>query len=542
MGAGVGRADAAKTDDCRRGPTARRSGWARAACQGPAGLVLLLAGTTEADAHTSEGAFVLLLPTGFYLLGGTMAVAASFILLSLAPVEGLRRIAGARLRLGSVPAGDPIWSRAIAFILLIALLLAGFLGSRDPLLNPLPLTVWTLWWVVLVLLQAVFGDLWHAINPWPVPYRLLRAVTGPGRRPSLAYPAWLGYWPAVLGLLAFAWFELVDPAPADPAWLATAILVYGAVTLGGMVLFGEAAWLARAEAFSVFFHLIAQLAPVSTGLSHAAAASPHATAVSPQVAGESPHRRALYLRMPGARLLDLAPLPFSGVAFVLAALSTVSFDGLGRTFWWLGLGGINPLDFPGRSAVMGFMTAGLIGTWLALMVLYLAAIRLGTALGAMLGSGADDARAENNRAGDNRAGDNRALAGALIVSILPISLGYHLAHYLTELLVGLQDVWVMLSDPAGRGWNLLGSRDMHVTTWFLSDYHAVRLIWNLQAAAIVLGHILAVSVAHLIAARNIDRGAGRRERTALLHEMPLAVLMVAYTLFGLWLLATPSAG
>ena len=45
--------------------------------------------------------------------------------------------------------------------------------------------------------------------------------------------------------------------------------------------------------------------------------------------------------------------------FVLLTLSSVSFDGLSRTFWWLALGGINPLEYPGRTAVVDRNTFGL---------------------------------------------------------------------------------------------------------------------------------------------------------------------------------------
>ncbi len=77
----------------------------------------------------------------------------------------------------------------------------------------------------------------------------------------------------------------------------------------------------------------------------------------------------------------------------------------------------------------------------------------------------------------------------------------------------------------------------HVTTSFLSNHAGVTLIWNLQAAGIVLGHVVAVLVAHLITLRQAEN-----RRTAIAGQAPLAILMVAYTLFGLWLLSAPAAG
>ncbi len=59
----------------------------------------------------------------------------------------------------------------------------------------------------------------------------------------------------------------------------------------------------------------------------------------------------------------------------------------------------------------------------------------------------------------------------------------------------------------------------------------------MQAAAIVLAHVLAVAGAHAIALKRQPAG-----RAALASQLPLALLMIGYTWFGLWLLAAPTAG
>ncbi len=460
-------------------------------------LLWWLTSFVPAAAHSGEGGFVLLLPTGYYLAGGTLAVLVSFLLVFLIPAVTVARWGGARLPLGEIPLPPVMLTSTLSAVILLGLLIAGFCGSADPRINPLPVAIWSLWWVGFTFLQAVCGDLWHRLNPWMAPYRLLMRVMG-RHQPWRSYPDWLGYWPAILGFLGFAWFELVDLAPNDPTRLAVAILVYAAITLTGMLLFGGEAWLHRADPFSVFLRLIAHLSPID--------AEPIA-----------PNRCRLSLVLPGTRLFSLQPLPISGVLFVLLTLSAVSFDGLCRTFWWLAKGGINPLEFPGRSAVSSLNTAGLLGLWLALAATYLIAI----ALGRWINPAMPAARA----------------AGILVVSIIPISLAYHFAHYLTVLLVDLQYAALALSDPFGRGWNLFGLDSRNVTMSFLNNYHSVVMIWNLQAGAIVLGHILAVAVAHVLSARL--GGDGWRAPFA---QMPLAALMVLYTLFGLWLLAAPNAG
>jgi hypothetical protein len=372
-------------------------------------------------------------------------------------------------------------------------------GSRDPLTNPLPLAIWTVWWVGLTLLHALAGNLWAFLNPWIGPYRLLDRLAG-GRltdAPRLRYPEWLGYWPAILLFFAFAWLELVHPAPDDPEKLALAVGVYWLIAFAGMLAFGYDVWTARAEPFSIFFRLVAGLSPL--------------------VVGRRESRREISFAPPGAALLARKPLPLSGVLFVLLTLSSVSFDGLSKTFWWLALGDINPLEYPGRTAVMGRNTAGLILAFAVLTAGYCAAIALGWALAGRFGS-------------------LRTALGTFVVSIVPIAIAFHFSHYLTALLVDGQYAVLAASDPFGTGLDLLGLGHTHVTTSFLNTYSGVRTIWNLQTAGIVAGHVAAVALAHALALRHF-----RDARRAVASQAPLAALMVLYTLFGLWLLSTPVA-
>jgi hypothetical protein len=459
-------------------------------------------GTTPVLAHGSERGFVLLLPTGYYLFGGALAVAASFLLISFVPAGAIDRLARTRLPLGTLPNLSPVPTSLASFVLLGVLLTAGLIGSREPLANPLPLTIWTLWWVGITLLHPIAGNLWACINPWTAPYRLLDRMTG-GRigRAAVCCPDWLGYWPAIVFFFGFAWFELVYPAPDDSGRLAIAVGLYWLVAFIGMLLFGETMWLERAEPFSVFFRLLGGLSPF---------------VVEPSLEGGG--RRRIALAVPGAALIERAPMPLSGVFFVLLTLSSVSFDGLSKTFWWLALGDINPLEFPGRSAVVERNTLGLISAFAVLAVVYCTAIRLGWIAVGMRSS-------------------LRAALGGFVYSIIPISIAFHFSHYLTALLVDGQYAIIAVSDPFGTGADLLGLGHAHVTTSFLNTYDGVRAIWNAQTAAIVVGHIAAIALAHALALRHFGGG-----RQAALSQVPLALLMVLYTLFGLWLLSTPVAG
>lgn len=457
---------------------------------------LALSAPGEAAAHAADRGFVMLLPTGYYLVGGALAVALSFIVLALVPAHALERPAAWRWPRGArqFRRASPLWPSFLSFAFLAALCVAGLFGSRDPLSNPLPLTVWTLWWVGLVLLQGLVGNLWRWIDPWRGPYAVLCRLLGrdPSAPGPLRLPARAAYWPAILLFFGFAWFELVHVAPDDPRLLALAASGYWAFTLAMTIAFGYRRWVTRGEPFSILFAMISRLAVADLD------------------------RSRVTLSLPGARLAAAPALPAAGALFLLLALSTVSFDGLMRTFFWFGLAGLNPLEFAGRSSVVGINTAGLAGMFALLASAFLGAVALGERLA---GGRLSFAQA----------------AGRLVWSIIPISLAYHFSHYLASLLVNGQYALAALSDPFSLGWDLFGTAGLHVHAGITAGHQSAWWIWNAQAAAIIGGHVVAVAVAHLVSHRL--HGDARR---AALAQLPLAVLMVAYTVFGLWLLSQPT--
>lgn len=474
-----------------------------------------MAAPVTAMAHSAERGLVMLLPTGFAITGGGIAVLASFLLLALAPRRLLGRIIAARLPLWTQRTISPLVPSLVSFAVLSTLVLAGFTASEDPLANPLPLTIWTLWWVGFTLLQFLVGDLWKWCNPWYAPGRLAAALGWPAKAP-LTLPAGLGYLPALLLFFGFAWFELVHAAPEDPAGLAAAVLVYWTITFAGILAFGYRDWMHRAEPFTIFFRLVGNCSPLLREPVEGESGDPAA----------GPGRVRVSLGWPGQGFLRQAPLPWTGMLFVLLALSSNSFDGLSRTFAWLALGGINPLEFPGRSAVTGFNTAGLAGAFVALALLFLAAVMLGRSAGP---------------GGPERPAPG-AMAGRLVYSIVPIAVAFHIAHYLTQLMVNGQYALQAFTDPFALGWNLFGlGPDFHVTTSFLNNLHSVSVIWGFQTGVIVLGHIIGILLAHLIALELYGRSPDDT-RAAVRSQWFLALLMVGYTVFGLWLLSTASVG
>jgi len=124
----------------------------------------------------------------------------------------------------------------------------------------------------------------------------------------------------------------------------------------------------------------------------------------------------------------------------------------------------------------------------------------------------------------------RGVAGWFVLTLVPIGIAYHVAHYHSLLLVAGQYAIPILSDPFGCGWDLFG------TTLYRVDFSVVNAasIWYLSVGAIVVGHMVAVYLAHVMALRVYGD-----PRTALRSQIPMLVLMVLYTMSSLWILSQP---
>jgi hypothetical protein len=283
----------------------------------------------------------------------------------------------------------------------------------------------------------------------------------------------VGAWPAVALLLAFAWIEIVwegNAVPANIAWLA---IGYSLLTWAGMFVFGSEAWLKSGEVFTVYFGFIARLAPI-----------------------EWKTNNELYLRAPAGGLLDPRPVSTSEAFFVIVMLAVVTFDGLRETPLWA----VSDAHWTAAA------TAGLLAMpcLFALVIFGICALMSNAATG--------------------------ELVRLFVPTLLPIALAYHVAHYLSYLLIAGQVVIALASDPFGRGWNLFGTAHYQIA----ADIVGARFAWYASVVVIVAGHVLAMYVAHRLAlARFPERRIARRS------QYPLAALMVAYTMLSLWILAQP---
>ncbi|TDE37839.1 hypothetical protein [Antarcticimicrobium sediminis] len=447
---------------------------------------LVVAGAGAALAHATEGGLVLLLPTDVYTAAGAAAVALTVVLMAVLP-ERVASWLFTPLTLVPLPLTrlPQITSMLVALVFL-SLVWTGLSGPRDPMENPLTLGIWTGFWIILVTVQGLAFDIWRWVNPWLGPAAMLRGL---GVRQMLPLPVRLGYAPAILTFLAFAAFLMADPAPADPERLARFGGLYWLLNLVAVLVFGPR-WLGRGEGITLLMRSYARMSIMT--------------------------RRAgrLALGLSGWQVLRTR-VPRGGWAgFMLVILACGSFDGVNETFWWLNVLGLNPLEFPGRSAVVWQNLAGLLAANVLLVAIFAATIKAGLLL-------------------NQSPLKLREAVRLFAPTILPIALGYHIAHYYSAFLVEGQYLWVMIEGLVGIPHEGPGHAH-HITTGFFNTTDSMRRIWLTQAGAVVLGHVTAVILAHAVALRVF--GTARR---ALLSQAPLALFMIAYTFFGLWLLASP---
>ena len=460
------------------------------------------------QAHGFGARYDLPLPLSLYLAGAALTVAVSFAMLAVfmrsAPVSdahwrlNLTRTAGGRFLLAP---RFLLACRTLAVALFLVVVAAGLCGVQSPLKNIAPVMVWAIWWVGMAYISALLGDLWALVNPLDTLFGWAQALAArirPGGTPAvgLRYPDVLGAWPAVVLFLAFVWMELVWEHSDTPAHLAAAMLAYSAITWLGMLLFGRAQWLCRGEVFTLAFGLLARFAPT-------------------EVRESGSGGRALYLRPYGVGLLSREPVPASMAVLVLAMLAAVSLDGFMETPLWASVLEYYTPPAPGMvgdaAARTWVQTAGVAGAPLLFVGVYLIFCRLTAWSG---GGRVPPAR----------------VAGLFVLTLVPIAIAYHLAHYLSFLVMAWQYLIPLVSDPFGFGWDLFGTRN-HFVRIGLVD---ARAVWYLSLGAIVIGHVIAVYLAHCVALQ-----AYSDRRVALRSQWPMVALMVCYTMTSLWIIAQP---
>ncbi|MDQ4085313.1 MAG: hypothetical protein M3165_05795 [Actinomycetota bacterium] len=432
-------------------------------------------------AHGVGGGRDLPIPSEYAVVGAGWALVISFTVMAFAWRSSRFRgdDSGRALPAWAGALAGAVWTHALLRALALAftaLFLVALLLGPDRLTNPAFGMFYVLIWVGIVPASLLLGPIWRLVSPVRLLHaglaRLLRTDPDAG---LARMPEWVGYWPASLGLLSFVWVELVYPQSTYLASVRAWVGLYAAILLLGSMLFGRV-WFARADPFEVFSSLVARLSPFARRTDG-----------------------ALVLRNPLENLDALRPEP--GLVAVVAVLfGSTGFDSFGESPFWTSYAQSLPLD-----AVL-LDTAALLGFVLAVgMTFGLATMAVG-GLGHI---------------------ERRLLPRTFAHSVVPIIVGYFVAHYLTLLFETGQQTLAQMSDPMGTGADLLGTADMGVS--FFLTLHPTGLAVT-KVVAVVVGHLLGAVSAHDRAVRVLPRG---RE---LVGQLPLLLVMVLYTSTGLYLL------
>jgi hypothetical protein len=363
--------------------------------------------------------------------------------------------------------------RIVGILALAAFLTTAWVGPDDAgRAIPAPTWLYVWFWVGLVPASLLLGPVWRLLNPLRSIAALLRAVL-PVK--AVSVPARLGCWPAALSLFCFVWVELVDDMASSPRTVAVFVTTYCLIHVVAGTVFG-ADWFSRGDGFEVYSTMVARAAPI----------------------GRRSDRR-LVVRNP---LNGLSGTPISPdlTPVVVVILGSTAFDGLSRTSWWSGL--VANTD---RTAYLAIGTVGLIAG---------IAVIGGTFAAAMAATRRYLKPDDNPRP-------------SFAPTLIPIAIGYTVAHYLSFALFQGQEGYLLANDPLVRGWNLFGLKDASVNYLLLTSTQ----ISIIQISAIVVGHVVAVVAAHDRAVRLLKHHDGVR------GQYPLMAVMVAYTAGGIALLA-----
>lgn len=444
-----------------------------------AGLVFgLTLGLPEtALAHAIGGRADLPLPIEALIVGGGLMLVLAFVALALLWPEP--RLQGGPAYTTAAGLGSPRWLRwllavvgMVSLALVIGQVVPEWLGVERDVTRPTiaPVMVWVVFWLIVPLASAVIGNWYADLNPWRVLGRAVRSR----ERPELE--ARLGLWPATLVFVAFVWLELISSGPGDPVALGYAALIYTVFLLGAMVFSGRDPGLVVFDPFTSYNRLFSAISPL----------------------GRDEKGRVLWRGW----LRSLTVLPeWPGLwAFAVAMVGTVAYDGASGTEWFGTLvGGLGDTS-AGRTLLLA-LTVVVVGAG------YLATCAAMSQLG-------------------------RGSAGAIHVAqrfahtLVPVALVYVFAHYFSLVVYEGQQLVAAVSDPFALGWDLFGTADRRI------DFSVVATdtVWYTQVASIVIGHVIAVVLAHDRALRDFGRDALRSQYAMLL-------LMVALTTLGLLLLS-----
>lgn len=482
-------------------------------------LIAVLASPWPVAAHAIGGTFQLPVPLWLYLAGAGTAVGASFLVtIAMAGPQGIGSVYDTRPLPDLLAGAARIALRLLGLAWWYGAIAVGLVVGD---ISPLPaVLLWIGVWVGLPIVAIIAGNPWPSLSPFRSTFAALDWLA---RRAGVErldlgvpYPATLARWPAVILLAGGIWAELILPGGEVAVTVALLMAGYTLLTLGGMVLFGQVAWLRHAELFEVelgWFGRVGPLArrsrsaPLCEGCGEGCQRERCLDCPECGVAADDSDRRP-ELRSWLVGLTDASRPGWSDAVFIVLVLAGVTYDGLRET-------AIGALLFdalyPSVSVVLGTTSPT---TFLVVETLQAAAV-----LAVFLAAFVTVALATRILGGASAGRSLGEQAGRYAATLLPIAGGYLIAHYLTLVIQGL--VWMpsLLADPL-----------MSLAPQL--DAIPVTLVWYLSVAAIVGGHIAGIVLAHRLAMTDAP---GR----ATVAGLPMVALMIGYTVLSLWIIATP---
>lgn len=460
------------------------------------GLTPLLLFPKPAFAHAFGKLYNLPVPFWMYLYGGAAAIIVSFLIIGFFlnkaksnlsyPTKDLSKIS-----LFSFFAGKQFLNilKIISVFLFLLTIATGIIGEDSPYSNFNMTFFWIIFTLGLTYITAFIGNIFAFINPWKILTEWFEKISGEEVKGVMKYPSSFGYYPALLFYFLFIWIELM--IQTFPRTLSMILVQYTFLNVLGVMLIGKNAWFTYCEFFSVFFRLIGKIAPIEY------------------------KNGKLYLRPPFVGLLKEKTEHFSLLLFILFMLSSTAFDGFRSTTPWVRFYFQNVDEVLrtifGEAANAIFQTIGLALSPFVFLAIYVTLVAF-----AKLIAGSKTSLLE--------------LSLQFAFSLVPIAFVYNVAHYYTLILTEGQNVIRLVSDPFGWGWNIFNTAAYEVNLSIID----ANFTWHFQVALILLGHIVGTYLAHLIAVRVFPS-----HRKALVSQFPMLVLMVVYTMIGLWILSQP---
>jgi hypothetical protein len=420
-------------------------------------------------------------PFSFALAGAVIAVLVSFIAVGL--LWRTPRMKGADAgRPLPAPLAAAIDAPATAWVLrALGLVIAGWIAAAalfgpDDRLNPTAGFVYVLLWVgACVVASLLLGPIVKAMNPLRTLHLVLSRVTGRDPDTGLVpLPENVGRWPAAAWLVGFLWLELCADDRATLPILTRWFGLYLAVTFILALVFG-ARWFAQGDPFEVYATMVARLSPFGR------------------------RRDGVLVTRSPLDGLEATPAMRGDAAAALVLLGGTLFDGLSNNPTWIQFAQSGPLP------TVGAATVGLAGSISAVALVYLVCT---VAAARIAGISA------------------RRVPQELSASLIPIVVGYALAHYYSLLVIVGQQTVQNMSDPLGTGADLLGISGNGISyTWVQPTTVAV-----IQVLAVVVGHVFGVFAAHERGVRIFP------PQRSVLAQVPLLVAMLVFTVTGLSLL------